>query len=626
MPDRPFDPFVPPTDDSSDETPVLQSEAGSEVAEDRDRAERSAVRIPLLVVGLMAVFGAFVLALSQANLFAAPDGSERSTSSDELPLVAFDANEPFSFNSLDIHPDKMFSEFFGGAFLSDPTTTDSLAALEDRDFQYRLDMYEKAYGVDDNFTIRVLDERTGETLEVFTLRDLRAQYEATGQMNWDHVDFPNRRNATTALRQKWTARGIPREAITIRWGRANQTLEARQRDEATIQYEVQLARRLGLSLLSTEIGTVETFNQDHLISSANAQSRYQLMPDIMELFDVERYMIPTTAGSSVAVKEQLHPLLSMEPSLMLVRAYSNSVGHELPGVSAYHTGPGNIFRLYQAYLRANAARPSEVGHVSDAYMWGITDGFERVDAQSSFGPQSRAYVMKAYGSLRATEGKIIDPSQSLRVDRVQIRTGQSITLDRLLTALSESDRRLDWGTDDESLSLYDRFRALNPHIELPVALTGGVPERGNLRLTATADGKPLRFFVPPGTDEILRRVGLDVIGDVFSFDENTYAVAPEDITSVDRAYAQLVEDTGDFGFTMANKARLDRIASQLASLAEQNPTRFRQTQAKIARIHRGVWGTRAFRDLAGTVETLLTIVPERRALEALAQDSVEVVN
>src|SRR5690606_40860238 len=172
---------------------------------------------------------------------------------------------------------------------------------------------------------------------------------------------------------------------------------------------------------------------DDLVSSVGARSRFQMMPDILSMFNVERYTVPTVAGNAVEVAEEHHPLLAMEPSLMLVRAYSNAVGHELPGISAYHTGPGNIFHLYQAYFRAHAADPPVDGHVSDAYMWGVTDGFERVDAQSSFGPESRAYVMKAYGALRATEGKTIDPAERFRGDLVQLAAGRSTTLDRLLT-------------------------------------------------------------------------------------------------------------------------------------------------------------------------------------------------
>ena len=46
-----------------------------------------------------------------------------------------------------------------------------------------------------------------------------------------------------------------------------------------------------------------------------------------------------------------------------------------------------------------------------------------------------------------------------------------------------------------------------------------------------------------------------------------------------------------------------------------NPTRYRHTQARVARLHRSIWNTRAFRDLVGTAETLLSIVPNRRAFD-----------
>ena len=40
------------------------------------------------------------------------------------------------------------------------------------------------------------------------------------------------------------------------------------------------------------------------------------------------------------------------------------------------------------------------------------------------------------------------------------------------------------------------------------------PRDGNLRLTSTADGDPLRFFLPDGAVEVLRRVGYDLFDDV----------------------------------------------------------------------------------------------------------------
>ena len=40
----------------------------------------------------------------------------------------------------------------------------------------------------------------------------------------------------------------------------------------------------------------------------------------------------------------------MEHAFEIMRAYANAVGHEIPGLSAYNTGVGNIFTLTRLYL------------------------------------------------------------------------------------------------------------------------------------------------------------------------------------------------------------------------------------------------------------------------------------
>ena len=605
--------FLPPLEHAPN---PIQEEAsgatpdGDESPQGRTGRERflASLRLPLAAVaflGAVAVLGA-LLARGDVSAQRAPDGAAGAAPADpEVP-----AGEPYSFRQLNVHPDRMHGAYFAGAFL---TETDAARGADGpdmmADFRWRLEMFRKAYGVDDNFTIRAYDGRTGRQLDVLTLTDLRNDYRATGRADWDAVNRA-RRTATAGLRDKWMAAGVPRKDIVIRWGYADNSLEARQRDNPFIEYEVQLARRLGLSLLATEIGTVETFNQDWLISSAGARSRYQMMPDILNLFDVERYRIPVASGGSVDVAEELHPLLSMEPAMMLVRAYSNAVGHELPGVSAYHTGVANIHKLYREYLRANPLAVRGDQHVSDAYMWGVTDGFERVDAVSSFGPHSRIYVLKAYGALRATESQVIDPSETARVERVQIRPGERITLERLLGALEPVEGRLNWSYA-EGETAYERFRELNPHIKLPAAPgAAGVPSRGNLVLTYAAGDEPIRFFLPAGAADALRRVGVDALGEVTPFDEDTFLVDDAEVTATDREYAALVEDIGDFGFTRTNKARLERLYTQMRAMARENAdSRYRQTQAKIIGIHRTFWRTNAFNDLVSTREALLSINP-----------------
>ena len=575
-------------------------------------------RTSVLMAVFMGLMSVSVLGLLFANADlltaeASPAQSSAAAASDAepapLPMVAFDDDDPYTFSSLDIHPDRLFSQYFAGAFSGEAMLRGADRSGVDNDFRWRLRMYQDAYGTDDNFSVRVLDGRTGETLEIATLRAERDLFQGSGQAAWDQVNR-KRRTLSRELRDKWTARGMDLDDIVIRWGYKDQSFESRARDEAYVGYEVNLARRLGLSLLATEIGTVETFNQDKLVSSAGARSRFQMMPDILNLFDVERYTLRTASGARVSVAEEHNPLLSMEPSLMLVRAYANSVGHELPGVSAYHTGPGNIFKLYNQYLRAHPGRVRSQGqHVSDAYMWGVTDGFERVDAVSTFGPHSRAYVLKAYGALRATEDEPIDPEDTFRGELVRIAPGESVTLSRILTALESNAQRLDWSIATDR-SLYERFRTLNPHIDLPMAPGGGVPSSGDLRLTSTAGNKPVRFFLPLGAASVLRRVGLGVIGDVQTFDNETYLPEPGDIQPVDRRYQKLVEDTGRFGFTAANVRRLNTIYDELVVLARRYPdSRYRQTQAKVARIHKRVWGTADFRTLVATTAATLSMDP-----------------
>ncbi len=570
----------------------------------------SARRIEWLALLFLVAFGVFALIITRADLVAQgvppeePAGEEEAVA--EEPAAP---RGPFTFASLDLHPDRTYASYLSNAFIQSADSSSGDVTLDD--FRAQLDIYEKRQGVDDNFSIRVLDNRTAKTLEVFTLRAQRDQYEETGQANWDHIDQA-RRGATNQLVRKWAARGVPRANVAIRWGRANQVQEARERELPTIEYEVRYARQLGLSLLTTEIGTVETFNQDWLVSPADAKGRYQMMPDILDLFDVNTYALPAQAGT-VQVREELNPLLSLQGSFLLVRGYANAVGHEIPGVSAYHTGPGNIFHLYQTYLRANAGDDTLPGKtVTDAYMWGVTDGFARVRKQSSFGPHSRAYVLQAYGSLRAVENEEIDPDGTLRTEQVTLKPGASITLDALLNALQPHDARLDWGPDNDYANRYSRFRALNAHMKLPVSGSDeavSVPASGNVTLTRAVGGKRVRFFLPYGASEVLAQIGTDLLDPALlvRFDEDTFAdpARTGEQTQYDRAYDRLVQDAGRFGFNTANKRRLDALYTKMQQLAKENPTPYRVAQAKIIMIHRRTWGTAAFRELAGTVDNVL---------------------
>ncbi len=512
-----------------------------------------------------------------------------------------------AFKDLDLHPDLLFRPYLGGEVIGNGEASSANLIQQFRDF---LSVYEQRQGADDNFTIRVLDDRSGETLELAELNAERAKYAKSGQANWDQIDRL-RRNETNRLLGKWAGRGIPKQAISVRWGRADQVREARLSEQPFIEYEVRLARYLGLSLLATEIGTVETFNQDRLVSTVGARSRYQMMPYLLSSNGIVHYDLRSANGRKVPVLEEWHPLLSMEPAFTTLKGYVNSVGHELPGISAYHTGPGNIYSLYRQYLVAHADLIARGATVMDAYMWALTEGFDRVSSNSSFKQYSRGYVATAYGSLKAMEDEPLDPSQTMLTERVRLKPGQQIALSMLLSEMEKEKTRLRGLKEGETL--YEAFRRMNPHIDLEPS-SQGVPASSDVLLVSETGGTPVRFFLPLGSSELSSMADWIDGTATFRYDEKTYmnpAVSGEK-TELDRAYEQFVAETAGFGFTPANRQRLNQLKAQFEALAEANPTHYRQKQLEIIRAHAGLWNTTSWDNLASAtaaVEGLTKAAP-----------------
>lgn len=499
-------------------------------------------------------------------------------------------------NELPPSPEMAFGPYFSGALPTGAADSSSLV------FQFRelLDLFEKRQSVDDNFTLRVLDNRSGELLELFTLTKERARYRRGHPVDWRKIDR-KRRSITRRLVDKYESRDIPREAISVKWGRANQVHEAHASDEPYVEYEMRLARHLGLSRLPTEIGTVETFNQDHLVSPVGARSRYQMMPFILRRNGIHHYRLRTTAHTAVQVREELHPLLTMEPAFLLLRGYVNAVGHEIPGISAYHTGPGNIYKIYRLFLTESENRFTPSSTVMDAYLWAVTEGYDLVKERSTFGPYSRGYVASAYGALQATDRRGIDTTATLRAARVQLKPGATITLRQILDVLDNSTASLDWGfRSSAGRSLYKRFRALNPHFDLPESDSGTVPDRGNIHFVSSIDGKAVQFFLPLGAPNILSRAGFSVIDDAatFRFDSDTYTYNPSERTRWDRAYNALVDDIRRFGFTERNRERLLELYEHFKTLATKHPSPYRRRQLKIIETHRRIWMSNPWEQLA----------------------------
>lgn len=502
----------------------------------------------------------------------------------------------FQPGELPTHPDVVHRDYMNPSVVENNADSSSLV------FQFRelLALYEKRQGVDDNFTLRVFDNRTGAVLEVYTMEQERTAYRRGASMEWEAIDR-KRRRLTRDLVDKYEARGIPNEAISVKWGRANQVQEAHQNDAPYVEYEMRLARHLDLSLLPIEIGTVETFNQDHLVSSVGARSRYQMMPFILRRNGLHRYWLRTTSGRSVRVRDERHPLLTMEPAFLLLRGYVNAVGHEIPGISAYHTGPGNIYKLYRLFLTESDGRFRPSADVMDAYMWAVTEGYDYVSERSTFGPYSRGYVASAYGALRATDRQTVDTTKTLRAARVQLTPRASASLSQLLDTLQAANAPLDWGTGTDGLSLYERFRSMNPHFDLPPGRDGAVPPSGDVKLVSAVGGKAVHFFLPLGAPAVLAQSGLDVIDEdaTFRFDTNTFAPpTPAERTKWDRAYDDLVQDIKQFGFTERNRNRLLVLHEEFERLAEADPSRYRQNQLRVLETHRRIWLSNPWEELS----------------------------
>ncbi|MFB6248554.1 MAG: hypothetical protein ABEL97_08300 [Salinibacter sp.] len=495
------------------------------------------------------------------------------------------------------HPADKLSPYMNPA--ADPSLVADPEVL--RDFHDLLDQFAQRQAVDDNFTVRVLDRRTDSLLELHEFEKLRRRYRRGEPVEWRAVD-QRRRAATRRLVDKYEARGVPVEDIIVRWGRANQVKRAQKRDQPYQAYEIQLAHYLNLSLLPTQMGTVETFNQDDLVSPAGARSRYQMMPWILRRRGINEYVLPTAADATVEVEEAHHPLLTMEPAFLLLKGYINAVGHEIPGLSAYHTGPGNIYKLYRYYLSESSLYTPDAT-VTDAYIWAATEGFETVREGTSFGPFSRGYIPSAYGALTARDRQPLDLSRSIRTLRVQLRPGTEVSLNTLLTVLDTTSRAFDWGPAADEPTPYERFRALNWHFDLPAApdSIAGTPADGNVRLVSTIDGKAVRFFLPLGAPAALRAAGLDVVSPElsFRFDGSTYTPpSPEQRTKWDRRYDALVEDIEHFGFTPKNRKRLLDLYEKFKALAEKAPTPYRRRQLDIIRTHRRIWLSNPWEELS----------------------------
>lgn len=505
----------------------------------------------------------------------------------------------YRFTELGTHPEQFYSDYFSSPVGEVTTLPDKQQWITS--FRELLGIYRTRQAVDDNFSMRVTDLETHQTLEVDVLTEERQRYRDTGAVVWTEID-KLRRQRTRELSKKYRDLGYESGAFSIKWGRANQVVEARMRELPFIEYEVMLAQALGLSLLATEIGTVETFNNDRLVSRVGARSRYQMMPSVLKQNGVRRYTLRTTSGKRVKVNEAWHPLMTMESAFRVLRGYANAVGHEIPGISSYHTGPGNIYNLYRFFIDANRdlVRNGSMT-VMDAYVWGVTEGFPTVSSETSFKTHSRGYVPAAYGAFYATEALPIDTTYTLKVERVELKTNERLLLSSLLERLDLPETRALLPSYLRGEAVYPLFRTLNPHLDLPEG--EAMPDGFNVRFVARVDQAEVQLFLPLGASALLPFYELNVFdADAREvFDRNRYQLFALEYGPADREYANLVKDIERFGFTEANRDRLRVLADMFERLYDENPSPFRETQLAVIRTHRQIWGSNVWEKLAAAV-------------------------
>ncbi|PSQ92614.1 MAG: hypothetical protein BRD30_02210, partial [Bacteroidetes bacterium QH_2_63_10] len=213
----------------------------------------SAVVLSALALLLLTVSAQLYTGQSQA-LPGVPFFDVASSSTSEEPPS--DASSAPALTDLPTHPSTKLAPYFSPSAPASAVPTPSVL----RKFHDLLDQYVLRQTEDDNFTIRVIDRRSNEVLEVFELTKLRSAYRRGTEMDWEAVD-ERRYKAMERLVDKYEQQGVPLDDIIVRWGRSNQVKEAHERGRPYQAYERRLAESLGLSLLATEIGTVETFNQ-----------------------------------------------------------------------------------------------------------------------------------------------------------------------------------------------------------------------------------------------------------------------------------------------------------------------------------------------------------------------------
>ncbi len=175
--------------------------------------------------------------------------------------------------------------------------------------------------------------------------------------------------------------------VPWRTGYADRFVDALDRAAPYIPYLESMASQRGLPRDTWLLAVQESLFRPTAVSSAWCEGPFQLSRPAARTFGL---VVPRLArgGNTTQVNESLHPLLAAQAAFDLLYAYAYHTGGFLTGVSAYHTGPGNLAKMRILQLRHPQWRSQEDAGVpamiAERYLHGIDAAlFDPVTEMSS---------------------------------------------------------------------------------------------------------------------------------------------------------------------------------------------------------------------------------------------------
>lgn len=227
-----------------------------------------------------------------------------------------------------------------------------------------------------------------------------------------------------------------RSACDLSWriGSADQIPKALDRASPFIPYLESIGLRYGLDRDTWLIAIQESLFTPSVVSSAACEGPFQLNRDNARNAGL---ILPKGRGNNrTNVNESLHPILAAEAAFGLLRSYVYHTGGFFTGMSAYHTGPGNLAQMRSKQIaNADWKAPSRVTalddwqaqqltaleylvmpdadentpgtEAADAFSWIVTEGWQMPTNRTTFKKESARYVPRFMGLRNAIDRDVL---------------------------------------------------------------------------------------------------------------------------------------------------------------------------------------------------------------------------